>query len=188
MFKIPIVTPLHKLIKRYLSNGEKQNLTELPSNLKNGLEGYLKQEEVVIFTLRNYRAMYIAPRWLDSNTFFNSWFIITNQRILILRNSSSLKIFRDIPFDDIHRTNYEMNRLEPRIRIISSDKEDRIDFLSDAIRHCENIEETLNRALMDARKRAETSPAGDTMFCYNCGSKIPRKSKFCSECGQELIQ
>jgi membrane protease subunit (stomatin/prohibitin family) len=26
-------------------------------------------------------------------------------------------------------------------------------------------------------------PAGDTKFCVNCGSKIPRAAKFCAECG-----
>lgn len=27
-------------------------------------------------------------------------------------------------------------------------------------------------------------PGGDTKFCVNCGAKIPRAAKFCSECGQ----
>jgi len=188
MSKIPYVTRFLEFIKRYLNNLESQNLTDLPSHLTDGLDNYLKAEEAVLLTLRNYRAMYIAPRWLDSNTFFNSWFILTNQRILILRNSSSFKMFREIPFDEIQRTNYEMDGLEPRITIISSDKEDKIDFLRDAIRHCEDIEEIFNNALMNAREKAETRVARETMFCYNCGSKIPRKSKFCSECGQELIQ
>jgi len=169
MSKIPYVTRFLEFIKRYLNNLESQNLTDLPSHLTDGLDNYLKAEEAVLLT-------------------FNSWFILTNQRILILRNSSSFKMFREIPFDEIQRTNYEMDGLEPRITIISSDKEDKIDFLRDAIRHCENIEEIFNNALMNAREKAETRVARETMFCYNCGSKIPRKSKFCSECGQELIQ
>lgn len=28
------------------------------------------------------------------------------------------------------------------------------------------------------------APAGETKFCVNCGSKIPRSAKFCAECGQ----
>ncbi|MFQ5786872.1 MAG: zinc-ribbon domain-containing protein, partial [Thermodesulfobacteriota bacterium] len=104
------------------------------------------------------------------------------------RNSSSLKIFRDIPLDDIHRTNYEMNRLEPRITFVSYSEEDRIDFLNESIKHLEGIDETINKALVTAREIKEKSGARVTMFCFNCGSKIPRKSKFCSECGKNLIQ
>ncbi|BDC50362.1 hypothetical protein F183_A26780 [Bryobacterales bacterium F-183] len=29
-----------------------------------------------------------------------------------------------------------------------------------------------------------SSPAGETKFCMNCGTKIPRAAKFCAECGQ----
>ncbi|MFN9459538.1 MAG: zinc-ribbon domain-containing protein [Acidobacteriota bacterium] len=25
--------------------------------------------------------------------------------------------------------------------------------------------------------------AGETKFCFNCGTKIPRAAKFCGECG-----
>lgn len=31
---------------------------------------------------------------------------------------------------------------------------------------------------------APAAPAGETKFCVNCGSKIPRTAKFCAECGQ----
>ena len=27
------------------------------------------------------------------------------------------------------------------------------------------------------------APAGETKFCFNCGTKIPRAAKFCGECG-----
>ncbi len=30
---------------------------------------------------------------------------------------------------------------------------------------------------------AAATPAGETKFCMNCGSKIPRAAKFCAECG-----
>ena len=30
---------------------------------------------------------------------------------------------------------------------------------------------------------AETAPAGETKFCPECGTKIPRTAKFCPECG-----
>ncbi|MBL0156734.1 MAG: SPFH domain-containing protein [Bryobacterales bacterium] len=30
---------------------------------------------------------------------------------------------------------------------------------------------------------AAATPAGETKFCMNCGSKIPRPAKFCAECG-----
>jgi membrane protease subunit (stomatin/prohibitin family) len=29
----------------------------------------------------------------------------------------------------------------------------------------------------------QAAPAGETKFCHNCGAKIPKAAKFCSECG-----
>ena len=35
-----------------------------------------------------------------------------------------------------------------------------------------------------APQRAEAAaPAGETKFCSECGSRIPRTAKFCPECG-----
>ena len=186
MSKIPLINPLIESIRGLINKLETKNFTELPPELNGSLSSYLSPGEEILLTLRNYRAIYKAPQWIDSNTYFNSWFILTDQRILILRNSSSLKIFRDIALDEVTRTLYEMEKLEPRITIISPGKEDRIDFLSEVTKHCENIGKKLNEALEKNRQNSQLSTEKDTMYCPNCGSKIPRQSNFCPECGDPL--
>ena len=186
MSKIPLITPLIESIQGLINKLESKNFTELPSELNGSLSSYLSPGEEILLTLRNYRAIYKAPKWMDSNTYFNSWFILTDQRILILRNSSSFKMFRDIPLDEISRTLYEMEKLEPRITIISPGKEDRIEFVSEVTKHCEDIGKKVNEALEKSRQNSKLATEKDTMYCPNCGGKIPRKSNFCPECGDPL--
>jgi membrane protease subunit (stomatin/prohibitin family) len=38
-------------------------------------------------------------------------------------------------------------------------------------------------ALPQAGAPQTPAPAGETKFCFNCGSKILRSAKFCAECG-----
>jgi hypothetical protein len=186
MSKIPFITPIIDTIQGIMNRLESQNVTELPSELHDRLSRYLSQDEEILLTLRNYRAIYRAPNWLDSNTYFHSWFVLTDQRILILRNSSSFKLFRDIPLSEITRTRYEMEELDPRVTIITPGNEDRIEFVSKVIEHCEDIGKKIHEALEKSRQLSKLSQEKDTIYCYNCGSKIPRKSNFCPECGESL--
>ena len=84
-------------IKDFMDSLVTHSYTELPERIKTGLNKYLKDDEEILVTLSNYRAVYRAPKFLDSNTFYSSWFILTNDRIVIARNSSNFKRFRDIP-------------------------------------------------------------------------------------------
>jgi hypothetical protein len=186
MFKLPLITPLMETIQGLIHKLESRDFTELPSELNGSLSSYLSPGEEILLTLRNYRAIYKAPKWIDSNTYFNSWFILTDQRILILRNSSSFKMFRDIPLDEVSRTLYEMEKLEPRITITTPGKEDRIEFVSQVTEHCEDIGKRVNEALEKNRLSSKITQEKDTMYCHNCGSKIPRKTNFCPKCGTSL--
>jgi hypothetical protein len=186
MSKIPFITPLIESIEGLINKLESKNFTELPSELNGSLSSYLSPGEEILLTLRNYRAIYKAPTWIDSNTYFNSWFILTDQRIIILRNSSSFKMFRDIALDEVTRTLYEMEKLEPRLTIISPGKEDRIEFVSEVTKHCEDIGKKVNEALEKSRQLSQLSTEKNTICCSNCGSKVPRKSNFCPECGRSL--
>lgn len=186
MSKIPLITPLIESIQGLINKLESKNFTDLPSELNGSLSSYLSPGEEILLTLKNYRAIYKAPKWIDSNTYFNSWFILTDQRILILRNSSSFKMFRDIALDEVSRTLYEMENLEPRITIISPGKEDRIEFVSKVTKHCEDIGKKVNEALEKRRQNSQLSTEKYTIYCSNCGSNIPRKSNFCPECGESL--
>ena len=42
---------------------------------------------------------------------------------------------------------------------------------------------SVNPAQQAAPAQQQAAPAGETKFCAECGSKIPRTAKFCPECG-----
>jgi len=176
MFRISFITQLLERIKR----DKKQNLTDLPSGIRTGLARYLASGEEILFTLRDFRAIYKAPRWLDSNTYFNSWFILTNHRIIIARNSSSFKKFRDIPYNMINQIDYEPGVLDYKLIIHSPGTVDIIEFLREVREHCEGLELRINMALESGRRIFAS------IYCFSCGSKVPKESKFCSECGTNL--
>ncbi len=73
-------------IKDFVGSIVTHNYTELPVKIQDGVNKYLKDDENIIFNLMNYRAVYRAPKFIDSNTFFNSWFILTTHRIIIAKN------------------------------------------------------------------------------------------------------
>jgi hypothetical protein len=180
-----LVAQILERLKRYISEQKEHDFTDLPQGIKNGLLRYLKQGEEVLFTIRDFRAIYKAPRWLDSNTFFNSWFILTNQRIIIARNSSSFKRFRDIPLKTVKRVDYESGTLESRLTIHSPGEVDIIEFLRETREFCGDLGEKINGALESARKRGDIQGL-DLILCIRCESRIPKGSKFCSECGVRL--
>ena len=175
MFRISSIARLLGRINR-----ETQNFIELPSGLKSGLTSYLTPDEEVLFTVRDFRAIYKAPRWLDSNTYFNSWFILTNLRIIIARNSSSFKKFREIPYNMINQVDYEAGVSEYKLTIHSPGTVDIVEFLRETREYCKGLDLKLNYAIENARK------VFVTIYCFQCGCKIPKESKFCSECGTNL--
>jgi hypothetical protein len=166
-----------------LGKEKEQNFTELPSGVKSGLANYLRSGEEILFTLRNFRAIYKAPRWLDSNTFFNSWLILTNNRVIIAKNSSSFKKFRDIPLSEVKQIDYEMGALESRLTIESPGTVDIIEFLREARKLSEDLSQIINKALENFRQSGQPV---SLIFCFKCGNKVPQGSKFCSECGERL--
>lgn len=181
-----MLTQAYERIKEFFQRIEAKNFTELPASLQSGLSNYLTNGEDVLITLRNYRAIYKAPKWRDSNTFFNSWFILTSHRVLILRNSSSFKMFRNIPLEFISETNYEMDRSEPQIKFSSHDREDIIEFSKRSINYCKKIENKVKDALANVTILQKDSPDSETIHCHNCGTKILRHSIFCFRCGTKL--
>jgi hypothetical protein len=172
--------------KETLNRGRKKNFTELPSGIKTGLAKYLKPDEEVLFTLLNFRAIYKAPTMMDSNTFFNSWFILTDRRIIVAKNSSSFKKFRDIPHNTIDQIYYETGAWDSKLIIHSPSTVDTIEFLGESRTYHEDLDIKVNRAIEEIKKAEKDPEVSDTIFCPQCGSKIPKESKFCSECGKNI--
>ena len=170
-------------IKDFMGGLVTHNYTELPERIQTGLNKYLKDDEEILLTLLDYRAIYRAPRFIDSNTFFNSWFILTNDRIIIARNSSKFKRFRDIPLLDITQIFYELDNTEPKISITTPGNEDVIEFMKAGAEHCEDLDKKINSAIENAETRKKDSGDDEFILCNKCGSKVHSQSKYCSECG-----
>jgi len=173
-------------IKDFVGSMVTHNYTELPEKIQTGVNKYLKDDEKIILTLLDYRAIYRAPKFIDSNTFFNSWFILTNYRILIARNSSSFKRFRDIPLSDITQIFYELDATEPRISITTPGNEDIIEFMRASAEHCEGLDKKIDLAIENAKSLKTKTANDEHILCKKCGSKVLSHSKYCSECGSRL--
>ncbi|HEY7534887.1 MAG TPA: PH domain-containing protein [Thermodesulfobacteriota bacterium] len=178
MFRIPFISRIAHRLQNYLNNIDDLNITELPPSILSGLTKYLTRNEQLILALRDFRAIHKAPRWIDSNTFFNSWFIVTSKRIIIAKNSSSFKRFRDIPHNKISQVDYETGLLESRLIVHSPRTVDIIEFIGEAQKQSEGLDQKINKIIEDA--------ISETLICVNCESKIPSGSKFCYECGSKL--
>ncbi|MGQ0792952.1 MAG: zinc ribbon domain-containing protein [Deltaproteobacteria bacterium] len=173
-------------IKNYIASMKRQTLAELPAGLKSGLYASLAAGEEVLFILRDFRAMHKAPRWVDSNTWFNSWFILTSARVIVAKNASSLKKLRDIPHDIITRWDVDIADAEPKVTIWTATTEDSVEFSKESKGFAAGLDKILADAVEKSRKAAERFQILDSALCFKCGAKIPRKSNFCPECGQKL--
>ena len=174
------------LIKNFMGSLIIRNYTELPDGIKVGLDNYCKENEEILLTLLDYRAVYKAPKFIDSNTFFNSWFILTDLRIIIARNSSTFKRFRDIPLTDITQIFYELDNTEPRISITTPGNEDIFEFMKAGAEHCQNLDKIIDAAIDEAKTRKTHHGNDNFIFCRKCGSKVHSESKYCSECGARI--
>ncbi len=173
-------------IKDFVGSLATPNYTELPERIQVGLDKYLEEDEDIILTLMDYRAIYRAPKFIDSNTFFRSWFILTTDRIIIARNSSNFKRFRDIPLSDITQMFYELDNTEPKISITTPGKEDIIEFMKAGAVHCEDLDKKIDAAIENAKARNIKTLSDEFILCTKCGSKVLSQSKYCSECGSRL--
>ena len=176
---------LSGVLKTLVNNLVTKNYTELPETIRPGLEKYLGENENILLTLLNYRAIYKAAKWVDSNTFFNSWFILTNNRIVIARNSSKFKRFRDIPLHEITQIFYELDEDQGKISITCPAKEDIIEFSKGAQPYFEDLEIKVKEAIQNAKVNKPELDT-ETIICTKCGSKIDIESKFCPECGARV--
>ncbi len=173
-------------VKNIIEMFEMRNSSELPNGIREGVEKYIKEEESILVTLLCWRAIYRAPRFIDSNTYFRTWFILTSHRIIIARNSSGFKRFRDIALSGISQIFYELEYSKPRITIASPGHEDIIEFPKQVSHHCSGLEEIINEAIGNARVMLQNSPEGEFVHCGACGGRILRRSHYCSECGAKL--
>lgn len=177
---------IKEAVKNLMGMLETRNYSELPPGIREGVEKYISRGETILATLLDWRAVYKAPKFIDSNTFFNSWFILTSRRIIIARNSSVFKKFRDIPLKEITQIFYELDNTEPRISITTPGNEDIVEFRRQASHLCTDLEERINAAITNSRNMIDDLPGADYIQCGGCGKSVPGSSHYCPECGAKL--
>lgn len=166
-------------------------MTGLPVAVQEGLSKYLDSDEVVLFSLRTNRSIYKASSLRESNQYYSTWFVVTSKRAAVLRNGSSLQIFRDILYEQIERVLYETGDKEASLIFEGHDRSDIQEFGVQSVPHFDE----LKRRLEMARKSPKESPresnrpsasAHAKNFCSNCGQKLEASPNFCPSCGTKL--
>ena len=177
---------IDNIIKRVGIAGEYDPLV-LPQKLHSNLMEYLSDNEEIKCIIKNHRAIHNAEKWTDKNTFFNSWCILTNRRLLILRNLQYVKIFREIDFMKIDDYSIEKSDDSIVIKIITSGIQDTIEFSRYLVKHADKFSQKFTDTVKHYRQNY--IPAGQRIFtleCPKCTSAVMQEDKFCSNCGSSL--
>lgn len=165
-------------LKNIFRTPTEEDLLRFPEKLLSDIKGILDEDESLVFSIKALSAKYKAPRLLDSNTFFNPFFILTTRRVIIARNSSRLNIFREIELRNILDHKIESSGNSPGLTLKHYNASDIITFHPSSPEQSEQLDGFLSE-LLEKRHSA----AGKTIFCRYCGEKIPADSNFCPECG-----
>ena len=172
---------MFNFIDKIFDVSSSNEITFIPDSLKKDLKENLQTGEEILSTLRVYKANYKAQRVFDSNSFFNAFMILTNQRVIIARNSKRLQKFRDIPLNIIQHQTFETSRDVPVLTIHMLNERDILEFPR---RSKDEVEPVIN-ILIDLLE-SSTKESSENIYCRFCGFSIPQDSNFCENCGKKL--
>jgi len=176
-------------IAKLFARGPDKFLTDVPRDVRAGLERYIEGDEEILYILRTMRAVYKAPSWRDSNQLYRAWIVLTTKRVLILKNSSGFKLFRDVPLNGLKHITYDAGDIEYKITFESPpDSSDTVEFLGEAAAVCPHFRELLDDLSAPSGLSAPPSgEAGSTVnYCPHCGVHLTMQGNFCHECGAKL--
>jgi hypothetical protein len=160
----------------------------LPKLLHNNIREYLANNEDIKCSIKNYRAIHNADKWRDRNTFYNSWCILTDKRLLILRNLNYVKVFREIQVPKIDDYSIEKSDDNIMVKIITSGVEDRIEFSRYLIDHAVKFTDKFTNLVKTSKEKYIVDKQGRIkMKCPKCSKAISEEDKFCSNCGSSLV-
>ena len=149
------------------------------------LRELLGEDDSVLLTVQTLSCTYKPRAWVDRNTFFRSILMLTEKRILLLKNSSKVNILRDIEFDTITHHKFGSTRSKGlKLEIKTVDAEDSIMFHQQYRNEFEELSEKFEEVMSQAIELS--TGTGETFFCMHCGAKIPAASVFCSSCGKKV--
>ncbi len=162
-----------------------ESANDLSDSLQLDLINYLDINETIIFKQNIYNSNFLANSWSERNIFYNCILILTEKRIIIAKNSNSLKIFRDIQLATINNLNFLLSDKDNHI--ISIKTENAEDIIQIKNRYKQQFNDLKNRFSKTYENiNNQDKSKIDYTTCNNCGEMIKRESNFCSNCGKEV--
>ena len=153
-------------------------LLELPENIRKDLSVSLKEDEDILISMKTERAIYKAGQSRDSNTYYKTIAVLTSKRLILARQSSRLKIFRDFQLSEVSGLLYEEVNGKPTIHadLLSSKY-----ILSMPPGSFDEAKE-----FFDAFNSTIGPEKSEDFLCTSCGKKIRKDSVYCSHCGKKI--
>lgn len=163
------------------------NPTQVSDKLKQSIILNLKDGEEFVHSIKNFRAFHNAKKFQNKDTFFNSWCILTDRRLLIIKNLNHFKLFIEIHLPTITDHRIEKSESDLVITLISKTAEDVIEFPKNALSFAEEFSDILLQTLKAAKDRYSVNKEGNIeKKCGNCGKFVSQDTRFCSDCGHKL--
>lgn len=177
---------IDNIIKRVGFAGQKDPMV-LPEKLHSRIIEYLSDNEEIRCSIKNHRAVHYANNWQDKNTFFNSWCILTDKRLLILRNLNYVKVFREIHIPKIDDYSIEKSEDNIVINILTSGIKDTIEFSKYLVSHADKFSDKFTDTVKHVKGKYMADYQGIIKLeCPNCTKLVLDDDKFCSNCGSSL--
>lgn len=174
-------------LKRSVSFAGPQNPLALPEKLHSNIKEYLSENEEIRCSIKNHRAIHNANSWRNRNTFFNSWCILTDKRLLILRNLNYVKVFREIEIPKIDDYRIEKSVDNLVINISTSGKKDTIEFSRHLVGHADKFSDKFTDTVKQCKEKYTVDNNGIIKsVCPKCSNLVLQQDKFCSNCGSSL--
>lgn len=174
-------------IKKSVSFAGPKNPLALPEKLHSNIRQYLSENEEIRCSIKNHRAIHNANNWKNKNTFFNSWCILTDKRLLILRNLNYVKVFREIHIPKIDDYRIEKSEDNLVISIITSGIKDSIEFSRHLVSHADKFSDKFTDTVKQCKEKYLIDKQGIIKLqCTKCRKLVLQEDKFCSNCGSGL--
>lgn len=155
-----------------------KDLLSLPEKIKNDLSLSLSGDEKIIISMKTERVIYRAGSSKDSNTFYKAFAILTSKRVILAKNSTSLKIFRDFQLSQVNSLLYEEVASKPTIHVNIANSEYVLSLPPGSFTEAKTFFDTFNSFVEPGK--------GENNFCSKCGNKIHTDSVYCSHCGKKI--
>ncbi|NIP39136.1 MAG: zinc ribbon domain-containing protein [Candidatus Dadabacteria bacterium] len=175
-------------LSNLFSLGQPSDPTELSDKLAQSISSNLNDGEQLVHCIRNHRAFHNAKSFNKKNMFFNSICILTDRRLIIIRNLDYFKLFREINLAAVrnHRIEKSVDDLVINLNT-GPTEEDIIEFSKHALSFAEEFSKVFEQTLIAAKEKYPVSTNGiPQKKCGGCGKLVDQGSKFCHECGHKL--